>query len=243
MCPGNTRDLETIIGMAIGFIDQETNLPLIASGDQSTEQTKTAHGMALLANAVNVIFRNATRSFDRDVIVPCMERLHEWNIQFSENEAIKEDVEIEARGSSVLLVRDIQAQNLLMVLNLAAMNPGLGNLLRIPTIARRLFQALQLSKDEMVLTDAELKELQDQLSGQPDPELEAKLAVEKIKGETQIMLAEMQRETEMMRLAAQTGIKLEEIAARLEQVRLQTSSRERLSAAEFSVKERLGTGI
>ena len=240
---GNTQDLETIIGMAINFIDQETNLPLIASGDQSTEQTKTAHGMALLANAVNVIFRNATRSFDRDVIVPCMERLHEWNIQFSDNEAIKEDVEIEARGSSVLLVRDIQAQNLLMVLNLAATNPVLGQLLRIPTVARRLFQALQLSKDEMVLTDAELKQLQEQMQGQPDPEIEAKLAIENIKIEGQIALEEMRRETEMMKLSAQSGIKLEEIAARLEQTRMQSASRERLSAAEFSVKERLGTGI
>ena len=240
---GNTRDLETIIGMAVGFIDQETNLPLVAQGDQSSDTTKTAHGMALLANAVNVIFRNATRSFDRDVIVPCMERLHEWNIQFSDNEEIKEDVEIEARGSSVLLVRDIQAQNLLMVLNLAATNPGLGNLLRVPTIARRLFQALQLSKDEMVLTDAELAALQEQLAGQGDPDLEGKLTIEQIKIEGQIALEEMRRETEMIRLSAQSGIKLEEIAARLEQTRIQAESRERLTAAEFSVKERLGTGI
>ena len=240
---GNTSDLETIIGMARTFIDEETNLPLIAQGDQSTEQTKTAHGMALLANAVNVIFRNATRAFDRDVVIPCLERLYEWNMQFSDNEAIKGDVEVEARGSSVLLVRDIQAQNLLMILNLAATNPPLAQLLKVPAIARKLFQALQLSKNEMVLTDAELKKLEEALAGQPDPEMEGKLAVEQMKIEGQLALEEVRFKTEMMKLAMSEQTTLAKIAADLEKVSMQTQSKERLTAAEFSIKERLGTGI
>ena len=169
---GNSSELVRIIEMAMMFAEQESNLPLIAQGEQSTGETKTAHGLNLLANAVNVIFRNTARSFDWDFTEPNIRRLYDWNMQFSDNEEIKGDLEIKARGSSALLVRDIQAQNLMMIMNLAATNPLLSQLLKIDAVARRLFQALQLSKDEMVMSDTEWKELQTQLQQQGDPAAE-----------------------------------------------------------------------
>ena len=47
----------------------------------------------------------------------------------------------------------------------------------------------------------------------------------------------------MMRLSSNEGIALEKIAAGLEQVRMQTAHKERMTAAEFTVKKDMGTGI
>ena len=240
---GNTNELSRIIEMAMTFMDQESNLPLVAQGEQSGHQTKTAHGLALLANAVNVIFRNAARSFDRDFTEPNIRRLYDWNLQYSKKQEIKGDVEIKARGSSVLLVRDIQAQNLMMIINLAATNPLLTRLLKIPAIARRLFQSLQLSEDEMVLTEAELRRMEETASQEGDPETDAKFALEEMKLNGQFAIAEMTLKTEVLKLAAQREVSLEKIMADLEKVRMQTGSKERMGAAEFAIKKQFGTGI
>ena len=47
----------------------------------------------------------------------------------------------------------------------------------------------------------------------------------------------------MMRLASNEGIALEKIAADMEKVRMQTAHKERMTAAEFTVKKEHGTGI
>ena len=240
---GDTQALLQIIEMARSFSDDETNLPLIAQGDQGTHVTQTAHGMSLLVNAVNIIFRNAARSFDAEFTIPNIRRLYSWNMQFSGKEAIKGDMQVSARGSSVLLVRELQAQNLLMVLNLAATNPLLTKLIRVPALARRLFQALQLSKDEAVLTEQEIKQLAQQEGDQPDPEVELKLQLEQIRLDNQLRVAEVQMQTEILRLSTQSEVSVEKIAADLKKVEMSIGSKERLMAAEIAHKDRHGTGI
>ena len=236
--PADAGELVRVIEMARLFMDDETNLPLVAQGQQG-QQTKTAHGLSLLANAVNIIFRDAARSFDRDTTEPSMRRLYEWNMQYTQNDAILGDMRVKPRGSSVLLVRDIQGQNLLMVLNLAATNPAIGQMLKMPEIARRLFQALQLSKDEMVLTDTEMAEIAAQMAEKPDPQMEA----ETMKAEVQLQIEEMKLRVEVAKIASQENIAVEKVMAELQKVQSQSDSKERQMAAEFAIKERMGTGI
>ena len=240
---GSTQELSRIIEMARSFSDDETNLPLIAQGDQGAHVTQTAHGMSLLVNAVNIVFRNAARGFDAEFTIPNIRRLYNWNMQFSPKDEIKGDMQVSARGSSVLLVRELQAQNLLMILNLAATNPLLGKLIRVPALARRLFQALQLSKDEAVLTEEEIKQLDQEEAGRPDPETELKLQLEQMKLDNALRVVEMQMQTEVLRLATQQEMSVEKIAADLEKVRVQMQSKERLMAAEIAHKDRHGSGL
>ena len=241
---GNTDNLVRIIEYASRFCDDETNLPLIAQGDQGAQVAQTAHGMSLLVNAVNIVFRNAARAFDAEFTLPNIRRLYEWNMQFGPD-AVKGDMRVKARGSSVLMLRELQAQNLLMILNLAASNPLLSDMVRVPQLARRLFAALQVPGGEAVLSDEELGELARARAeqGGSDPELEAKLQLERARVQGQLQLAEMHKQTEILRLAAQQETTVARIQADLEKARLTTGSKERLTAAEFAVKERQGSGI
>ena len=236
--PSDSKELVQIIELARMFMDDETNLPLVAQGQQG-QATKTAHGLSLLANAVNIIFRDAARAFDRDLTEPTLRRLYEWNMQYGTDDSILGDMKVKPRGSSVLLVRDIQGQNLLMVLNLAATNPAIGQMLKMPEIARRLFQALQLSKDEMVLTNDEMAQLAKELADKGDPQQEAEI----MKAEVQLQVEEMKLRIEVAKIASQENIAYEKILADLQKVRIQTDAKDRQMAAEFSVKERMGTGI
>ena len=93
------------------------------------------------------------------------------------------------------------------------------------------------------MSDTEWKELQTQLQQQGDPAAEQQMAIEQMKLQNGQIIAEIQRDTEMMRLASNEGIALEKIAADLEKVKMQTAHKERMTAAEFTVKKDMGTGI
>ncbi len=231
---GNTQNLMEIIEASRQFADDETSLPLIAQGEQGPHVTKTATGMSLIANAANMIFRDAARSFDAEFTVPNIRRLYHWNMQFSDKENIKGDVQVKAKGSTVLLMRELQAQNIMMVLNIAATNPLLQKIFRVPSLARKLIQSLQLSKDDTVFSDEELQ----QLAAEPQPPSEKQIEIE-----GKMQLAELHMKTEILRLSQQSDMSIQRIAADLQKVEMQLASKERLTAAEIAVKEDMGTGI
>ena len=247
----HSKDFVEIANLARGFMDDESSLPLIAQGEQASHTQQTAHGMSLLANAVNLIFRNVTVSFDNSMTIPNIRRLYDWNMQFSEREDIKGDMRPKARGASVLLVRDLQAQNLLMLLNLAFANPAFAKLLRVPWVARRLFEALQIPRDEAVLTDIEIRqamEAEAQTPPKPDPESMIKLQMKEIEVQSKVKIAEMERETEIVKLANQRRMSISKIQSDLrlfrekaesdeERDRMKIKSQEKIEAARLDVKE------
>ncbi len=242
---GQIRDLVSVVNLANQFMDDETNLPLAAQGDSGSTSRQTAHGMSLLVNAVNIIFKFAAKSFDMEFTVPNLKRLYHWNMMHNPNENIKGDMRCVARGSSVLLVREILAQNLMMLLNLSATNEKLATMIRLPLLIRKLLQALQVEQYDLVLTDEEVKQVETEMAENPtpDPALEAKLQVAQMQQDTQLQIAEMNMKKEILKLAQQEEMTLEQINAQLERVRIETRAKERLAAAEHAAKERHGTGI
>jgi len=236
-------ELANIIELARRFIDEETAIPLIAQGDQSSHVTQTAHGMSILMNAANVVFRRVVKNWDDDMTRPNVRRLYHWNMQFSEQEHIKGDFEVDARGTSVLLVREIQSANLMTMVNAFAGHPVLGPLTKIPALYRRLVQSMMLPADEVVLTDEEIEQQQAQQQdarGQ-DPDViraTAQLNAAQLKAETDLELAHVQRETALMELAAQHNIELDRLRAMLGAKEAERQSKERLFAAEAAITER-----
>ena len=155
--PSVQTALAGIIQIARQLCDEETNMPLIAEGQQAAHVTQTAQGMAMLMNAVNVVFRAAVKNFDDDITTPTIRRAYDWNMQHNPDPGIKGDFDIDARGSSVLLVREIQAQNLMAMALQFAPHPIFGPLTKIIPLYRKLYQAHMLSADEFVKSEEEIQ--------------------------------------------------------------------------------------
>jgi hypothetical protein len=98
-------------------IDDGSGVPQVASGQpDGTEPTATPVGTEVLrANAANIVFRRFVKNWDDDMTMPNIRRLYDWNMQFSDRDDLKGDFNVKARGSSVLLVREMQAANLTML--------------------------------------------------------------------------------------------------------------------------------
>lgn len=235
-------ELMAIIELVRRMIDDETGISLIAQGEQGASMTKTAQGMAMLMNSSNIMFRRVVKNFDDDLTTPCIRRAYHWNMQFSDKEDIKGDMEVDARGSSVLLVRELQATNLGNLLAMAQASPILGPMTKFPSTYRKFVQSLQISADDVVKTDEELEQAARKAAEQPpppDPEMQ--------KLELQKYIADRKYDAEMMKLAAQQNTdldnihaKMEEIRAKREEAEMKRQSDERRLAVELASREKTG---
>ncbi len=244
--PSNMEELLTVIDAAKENIDEETNLPMLAQGEQGSQVTKTAQGMSLLMNSVNVIFRRIVKNWDDGQTTPNIQRMYDWLMQHSPKDHIKGDYRVDARGTSVLLVREMQSANMMMFLQTFSGHPVLGKFLKdegLPAL-RRLVQTMMVPADEVILTDAEIAEDEAKEADKPpkvDPEMEkitASLNLERMKGENAMLLAGFDRETELIKLAAASNQDLEILRQSSDASLLELMKKLQLQAAEIRSSER-----
>lgn len=246
---GDLNALLAVVNLSRQFMEEESSLPLIAQGqgDQGAAGGKqTAHGMTLLANAVNTVFRDAASQFDQDITIPNMQRLYEWNMLLTDDETVKGDMEIKALGSSVLLVNEIVSQNMLMLMNLVVGNPDAFPMLKFEDMVRLWFKTMRLEKYDLVRSEPEIEKLRQEAAAQepqPDPADTIKLQIAQMTAEKEAHIAQLQFQTEILKLANQEKISIATIQSSLEKVSIQSRSKERLFMAEAGLKERHGEGI
>jgi hypothetical protein len=128
--PNNQAEFAGIIQLAKEFADEESAMPEIAQGEQGPA-TKTMGGMSMLFNSANVVFRRVVKSWDDDLTKPTLRRHFDWNMQFNPDDSIKGDMQIDARGTSVLLVREIQSQNLMAMVSNFPNNQALAPYIKV----------------------------------------------------------------------------------------------------------------
>lgn len=249
---GHQAELAGIIEMARQFIDDET-FSQLAQGEQGSHTTPTAQGMTILTNALNIMFGRMVKNWDDGVTVPTLRRMYDWNMQFNPKDDIKGDYQVDARGSSVLLAREMQSQNLMALALSFSGHPVLGGALKdkaVPLV-RRVFQSLMLSADEFVMTDEELAADAALKAKTPAPDpailaLENAINIAQLNANNKVEVAMIQRDTEMMRLAETGNMKLDELAQfyrdrdlerqnKLASKQIDVNSRERIFAAEAAL--------
>ncbi|WP_147453431.1 hypothetical protein [Eilatimonas milleporae] len=151
-------ELMNIFELARRLVDDEVSLPLIAQGEQGAQTTRTASGLSLLMNSANVIFRWVVTNWDDHITVPAIRKQYHYNMQFSPRDEIKGDMSVEARGSSVLLVRELQAQNIMTVLANFIGHPVLGRYVREYNSLKAVYQTLMLDAKELLYSKEEVEQ-------------------------------------------------------------------------------------
>jgi len=266
------EELANIIKMAVELADQETGVPTIMQGEKGAAPD-TVGGMQMLMNSANVVLRRLVKQFDDQVTKPHIRRYYDYNMLYNEDEEIKGDFSVDARGSSALLVRDIQNQAFLNLLA-AATNPVFGMFIDPQKLFEKALQAQHIDPAEIFKSEDEIeqmKEMQKKMAEQgppPDPRLQAaqiraQTDIQKVQAQNQGDMAELQtrlqiaqfnaqiraqemqaqREIEMMKLATQQNLSLEQIKAQLADTAMKERGKKELFAAEQRLKLVAGSGI
>jgi len=153
--PSHQAELSAIFEMARSMADEETSLPMLMQGEQG-DVAETATGMSMKMNAANVVLRRIIKSFDDNVTKPLITRFYDWNMQNSDKEEIKGDFNIDARGSSVLLVKETQTQALISLMGISQ-QPYYKDLTKHVDLYRKAVQAQHITANDIVMTDEEIK--------------------------------------------------------------------------------------
>lgn len=265
-------ELANIIKMATELVDQETGVPTILQGEKGAAPD-TVGGMQMLMNSANVVLRRLVKQFDDMITRPHIRRYYDYNMLYNEDEEIKGDFSVNARGSSALLIRDIQNQAFLNLLAAGA-NPVYGMYLDTEKLFRKALQAQHIDPVEVFKSEEEIEQIKEQMKAAtqqeapPDPRIEAaniraqtdlqkaqlqnqgdmaeiEMRMQKMQQEAQLSMAEleMQREVEMLRMANAQNLSLEKIKAQLADTAIKERGRKELFAAEQDLKLRMGSGI
>lgn len=234
-------ELTAIFEMAHRLADEETSVPQMQMGNQpgDTQQPamlKTLGGTALWMSANNIMMRRAVKNFDDDITVPFISRFYDWNMQFNKKNDIKGDYCIDARGTSVLLVREMQSRNIMEFINAAMVMPGGPEELKTRGVMKNMAKGMQISIDDVMRSDDDADTANKNLRDNPpmDPEVQKVQAMKELKqmeidakieesrraanermmaleGERQIAL--INREVELTKISAANNLSMEKVRA------------------------------
>lgn len=262
-------ELANIIKMATELADAETAVPTIAQGEQGNAPD-TVGGMQILMTSANVVLKRLVKQYDDQLTKPHITRYYDYNMMYGEDEEIKGDFTIDARGTSALVVQDIQNQAIMNLLA-AATNPVYGLYLDPQKLFERALRAQHIDPVEVFKTEQEIEQIKEQMAQQQEPEdpriaaaqIRAQTDLAKVKAQnegdllelqtrkeiaavnldTRIQEMTMQREIEMLKMANNQNISLEKIKAQLADTAIRERGRKELFAAEQRLKMQTGSGI
>lgn len=166
------QELLLIAEAAMKYADQETSMPQIMGGEKGSAP-ETVGGMVMLYNTAQAVLRMRVKLYDDHMTRPHIGRHYDWQMVNNSDPSIKHDMEVDARGSTTLLEKDIQNQT---TMNLATVtsNPRFAAYVDPKRELTMLLKAFKVQPDDLMYSAAEIKAKEANPAPPPvDPRIEA----------------------------------------------------------------------
>jgi len=195
------EELLKLCDSAMQFANQESATSPMMAGEKQ-QAGETLGGMTMRWTSANGIHRMRVKMYDDRITRPHLTRYYDWNMQNSDKQEIKGDYQVDARGSSTLIERDIQNQ---AMSNVAAMfqNPVFAPMLKPEDALKATLKSWKLDPDEFMKTDEEIAQqnqaqaqaAQQNPQGQLDAKTQAQIQMQQL--DLQNQQAEREHEEQM----------------------------------------------
>jgi hypothetical protein len=254
------------------YADMETGMPQLMGGERGSAP-ETVGGMVMLYNNANSVLRQRVKLYDDNITKPHLERYYDWKMANDPDPAIKGDFEIDARGSTALVERDIQNQALL---NLAAItnNPRYIPHLREREELKAILKAFKIDPESLLKPEDQVAQEMQAQAQQGAPE-DPRIAAAQIKAEVDMARladvkearqlqaqqveynkqreqaeyeiamteASLNRDMTLVKLDQDAQLTREELAARERLESLKIDNERQIFNAEAALRVRTGAGI
>jgi hypothetical protein len=243
--PNNQNELAGIIEIGKAFIEEETAMPQVALGE-SGASVQPVGTTSMLFNSANVVFRRVVKAWDDDITAPTIRRFYDWNMQFNPDDRVKGDMQVDARGTSVLLVKEMQSMNLLMIMNQWTMHPVLKHFIKVREGLVKTVQTMMIPPDD-ILEDqdtaeqniaAEQKAMAAAAQQQGTDPNATRLQIAQMDSDTKLQLATLEQQNRSMEYAMKNDMTIAQVNAELAKQKMTIDSSERKHAADIAVEER-----
>lgn len=202
--PSYTREYMEMVTMFMNLTDEVTAIPRYLYGDsnQVGGAGRTATGLSMLMGASNITLKDQVRNYDDGITKRFIRAMYHWNMRFSPKEDIKGDYQVVAKGSSSLIAREVQIENLLKFLQVTD-NPTDHVYTKRANIFKEFAKALDLSKldvvEDQAVADQKLAQMADQQKRQED----MKIMLDMIKAQSGGHMEEQSNRPRLQRLTPQ----------------------------------------
>ncbi len=266
------NELLAIANAAMQFADGEANMPQLMGGEKGTAP-ETVGGMVMLYNNANTVLRQRVKLFDDGITRPHISRYYDWKMANDPDPKIKGDFEVDARGSTALIERDIQNQALLNLANITN-NARYAPHLRERDELKAILKAFKINPEEIMKPEDQVEQEQAAAAEQGAPQdprvasaqIKAEVDMAKIEdgkearalqaqqiqynkereqGEYEIAMTEasINRDTALLKMDQDATLTREEIASRERLEALKIDNERQLFNAEAAIKVNQGSGI
>ena len=143
-------------------------MPQILGGQQGSAP-ETVGGMVMLYNNASGVLRQRVKLYDDSVTRPHISRYYDWHMANNKDPAIKGDYEVDARGSTALVERDIQNQALLNLANITN-NPRYIPHLKEREELKAILKAFKVNPEELMKDEETVQQEMEAQAQQGMPE-------------------------------------------------------------------------
>lgn len=257
------NDLEKVVHLALRLAEITTGLPMLMQGQEGQYTPETVGGMQMLQNNSSSVLRRIARLYDDKMTKPHIRRYYTYILQYGEDDE-KGDFSIEARGSSALVERDAQNQNVVQMGEMVS-QPQFG--IDPKKWSKEFLRAMKFDPKTLEYDDEEWQQIVSNMAQGPQDtsmqvaQLKAEAEMAKVGAKAQqeqamaqfkageadkdrqidFIVAEMEREMEKMKLAGEKDITLSQIEAKLAEsaMKLRTQTKLALQGPNASAAPQL----
>jgi hypothetical protein len=224
--PNNSQEFEKIINLAMMFADEESSVPKIVQGNNQSDSVGVT---TIQMNSANVVLGRLVKQYDDYITRPHIRRYYDFFMAYSDKAEIKGDYQVDARGTSVLLVRDQQMQSLMQFGQFQS--TPLAPMVHWHKWLKEVLKAQHLDPKDLLKSDSEIEQLLAQPPG-PNPEqikAEAAKEVANIRAQASLQTAEAREQGELAFANAQAQMARDNSIAKLKEMEMKyRASREEL---------------
>lgn len=250
--PTMQAEISNIIEFGLRMADEVSGLPLLMQGERGSAP-ETVGGMQMLMQSASIVLKRLAKQFDDYYTRPALRAWYNWNMQHSDDEAIKGDLQIDARGASELAARD-QANQFLMVAGQFVANPAFG--IDPKKLFKEMAGANHFDARKIQFTDEEIQQQQQQPPAPPPQVAVAQIRAESEQAKLQFeaqenekdrqfeaYMAQLDAELKQMEASGQQQISVANMRAKLADSAMKERSKQQLLAAELVHANQYGRGV
>lgn len=215
--PNNSEEFQKIINLAMMFADEESSVPKIAQGDAQNDSVGVT---TIQMNSANVVLGRLVKQYDDMITKRHIRRYYDYFMAYSDNDEIKGDYQVDARGSSVLLVRDQQIQSLLQFGQFQG--SSVAPMVHWHKWLREILKAQNLNAFDIMKSDSEIELILKQPPA-PNPEqvkAQTQVEVANIKATAQLQTAQAKEQGELAFANSQAQMARDNAIMRLKELEM-----------------------
>jgi hypothetical protein len=232
-----SEDLIALQSLLRQFIDEETGIRQLQAGEIPEIPQQTATAVMVAQKNYTTYLGLSVHQYDDNVTSPLIQRFFDFNMQFNDDQAIRGDNQVVAKGVSDLLEYENKANRVSQLLPLAN-DPVYGPMLDSYALLEQIIDAYRINPELVMRSEEEVERMRQAQMQQPSiPEQRLQLEAQKVAIDADDKQA--QRSIDLLELAADQRKTAAQIAADLEKVDRQEAT----DLMEMQIKLETGSGI